>query len=76
MDKDISDKIRAIADLMTTMDECRDSINDMAKNLKELYGLNATYVKTVATALKNGKLDDLETKNAQIQNIIDKLEIS
>lgn len=71
MNKDISDKINAMVELLETMDDCREALNGIAKDLKEKYNLNATYVKTVATAIKNGKLEDLETKNNQIQNIIE-----
>lgn len=68
---DVASTIDTIVSLMESIDASRELINAKVKYLKDTYGLNATYVRAAATAIKKQAVDEIDEKTRAIQEIID-----
>jgi hypothetical protein len=69
--EDISKTIDTVVSLMESIDASREMINGKVKYLKDTYGLNSTYVRAAATAIKKQAVDEIDEKTKAIQEIID-----
>lgn len=69
--QDVATTIDTIVSLMESIDASREMINAKVKYLKDTYGLNATYVRAAATAIKKQAVDEIDEKTRAIQEIID-----
>ncbi len=69
--EDVASTIDTIVSLMESVDASREMINAKVKYLKDTYGLNSTYVRAAATAIKKQAVDEIDEKTKAIQEIID-----
>jgi histidine ammonia-lyase len=68
--QDVATTIDTVVSLMESIDASREMINAKVKYLKDTYGLNATYVRAAATAIKKQAVDEIDEKTRAIQEII------
>lgn len=68
---DIAKKIKTIVAYMYSIDESREAVNELIKDLKTDYGLPATEVRAAATAIKKQNIAELDEKTRRIQELVD-----